>query len=140
MPHGTWQGSGTWKSGGPDSSDVIQIAALVAVVVTVVMIVMAYAWLIISIGAVAVAGRLYILYRKNVTLAAIAARGVLMREEQRVQEAARLAGQRAHELEVARASATVIQNIIDPAALLAAALRQSGPQAVPVTVRAEVER
>jgi len=105
-------------------------------------IVMEFAWLIIIIGVVAVTARLFLLYHKNNTATAIAAKGELVRQEQQELAAARLAAKRAHEIEVARAGATVIQNVIDPAPFVAAALTALGvqPQPQPVTIRAEVER
>jgi len=113
---------GTWKTtgGGADFSGLFQLAVIVGLAAGIAIIIAEFAWLVITVGVVAVAVRLYLLYRRTVILAAIAAKGVAMRAEQQAQAAAALAGRRAHEIEVARAGATIIQNIIDPASITAA--------------------
>jgi len=143
MPrHGTWTETG----GGFDPGGLIQVALIAGAAAGAAVIVMEFAWLIITAGAVAVAVRLYLLYRRNVAVAAIEAKGALIREEEaaRAERRELLRHQRA--LEIAAAGRTVIQNIIplDPAAIAAAvagAQQQPwAPQPQPVTIRAEVER
>lgn len=58
----------------------------------------------------------------------------------RAADEAKAMQRQAFALELARASAPVINNIIDPAALIAAALAGAKQQPQPVTIRAEVER
>ncbi len=132
--------------GGFDAGVLVQFAAIVVVAVCAVMIIMEYATLIITVGVIATAIRLYLLYRRIVTIAAIEARGVLMREEQRDRDAAELVDRRRHEIAVAAASAPQVNitNTIDPAAILAAAFRADAwqpRQPEPVRVlRGQVER
>jgi hypothetical protein len=52
---GTWQGSGTWQTSGPDLSGLVGVAALVAVAVAVMMFVLEFIWYIVAfLAAVAV--------------------------------------------------------------------------------------
>lgn len=138
---GTFQGRTT----GPDFGDVIQFAVIIGGAIGLAVIIIEFAWLIITLGAVAVAFRLYLLHRKNVAIAVIAAKGELIRQEQAALEAAALERRERHEIEVARAGATVIQNVIDPAPFLAAITAAARPQPQPWSqpvpvIRAEVER
>jgi hypothetical protein len=124
---GTWQTTG---GGGFDAGVLIQFAVIAVAAVCAVMIIMEFAWLIITVGVIATAVRLYLLYRRIVTIAAIEARGVLMREEQRAREVAELADRRRHELAVATASAPQVNitNTIDPVAMLEMAARMAAGQ------------
>jgi hypothetical protein len=144
--HGTWQQTG---GGGPDLGGLIQLAVLAGTAIGIALVIAEFAWLVITLGVAAVAVRLYLLHRRNLVIAAIHAKGALMREEQQVAAAAALAAKRAHELAVAAASATRVEitNVIpdQTAALLAAAFntRQSytaQPQPARVTIRGELER
>jgi len=128
--------------GGFDPGGLIQVAVLAGAAVGAAVIIVEFAWLIITVGVLAVAARLWLLHRRNVAIAVIAARGELIRAEQRAREAAALTAQRAHEIDVARAGAQPIHihNVIDPAPFVAAALTALGVQPQPVTIRGEVER
>ena len=125
---GTWQTTG---GGGFDVGVLIQFAAIVVAAVSAVMIIMEYATLIITVGVIATAIRLYLLYRRIVTIAAIEARGVLMREEQRARDAAEVADRRQHERDLAVLSAPQVNitNTIDPVAMLEMAARVAAGQA-----------
>jgi hypothetical protein len=49
---GTWQGSGTWQTGGgPDLAGLIGVVVLVVIAVTVAEFIAAYIWWIVGIGA-----------------------------------------------------------------------------------------
>jgi hypothetical protein len=146
--HGTWTQTG---GGGPDLGGLIQLAVLVGAAIGIALIIAEFAWLVISLGVAAVAVRLYLLHRKNLVIAAIHARGALIREEQRAAAAVAFAAKHRHELAVAAASAPRIEinNVIpDSMAALAAALNttrqsytvQAQPQPARVTIRGEVER
>jgi hypothetical protein len=116
-------------------------------VIGIALIIVEFAWLIISLGVVAVAVRLYLLYRRTLVIAAIEAKGALIREEQRAFAAAELAAKRRHEIAVATASAPRIEinNIIpDPMAALTAAWNTqpsyaAQPQPAHATLRGELE-
>jgi hypothetical protein len=142
---GTWQGSGTFKTGA-DASDVIQVGALLAAVIGAVMIIMAFAWLIITAGLLVLTARLYLVYRKGAAVNRLAAKGELIRQEQREHAVSLLAAQRAHELEVARIGARALPAaapvtvIIDGASIAAALATAAGAQLPPQVIRAEVER
>ena len=125
--HGTWQQTGG-GGGGVDLSGLIQVAVIVGVAAGIALVIAEFAWLVISLGVVAAAVRLYILYRRTVVMAAIAAQGVLIREEQRERAAAALADQRRHEIEVAQASRPVIAPVIQIGADLLAAAAVAGAQ------------
>jgi hypothetical protein len=140
---GKWEGSGTFTTSGPDMGPALQVGGLIGAAIGAALIVAAFAWLIITLAVVAVAARLYLLHRRNVAIAAIGAKGALMREEQRASAAARLTAQRAHELEVARVGAPVIHNHIDMAAIAAALFGTQPqpwpePQPQPIRVKAEI--
>ena len=131
--------------GGFDAGVLIQFAAIVVAAACAVMIIMEFAWLIVTVSVIATAIRLWLVYRRVAAIAAIEARGVLMREEQRVRDAAELVDRRRHELAVAAASATQVHitNTIDPAAILAAAFGAAPVQYQPDPVRVirgELER
>ena len=111
---------GTWKTtggSGPDFTGLIQVAVIAGVAIGAAVIVVELAWLIISVAVVAIAARLWLLYRRNVALADMA--DAFVREHAiRAAEAVKAAAeQRAHEIEVARAGAQPVQiiNVIDPA-------------------------
>lgn len=53
---GTWTGSGTWKTSGPDFTGLLQLGALVGVIAGVAMVVIEYAWVIGIIAAVILVG------------------------------------------------------------------------------------
>jgi hypothetical protein len=129
------------RHGGPGFSGLIQAGLLAGAAIGAAAVIIQFAWLIITLGAAAAALRLWLLHRRNLTLAAIAARGELIRAEQRALAAARVAEQRAHEIAVAEAGRPVIQNVIHPDALAAAfAAAAAGAQPQPVTIRGEVEQ
>lgn len=139
MAHGSWKTTG---GGGPGVSALIGPAVIIAVAVAVAVIIIEFAWLIISLGVIAAAVRLWLLYRRNVALAGIA--DAFMQEHaRRAAEAVKaVAEQRAHEIEVARAGAQPVQiiNVIDPAALLAAGFAPRPASYRAEVIRAEVER
>jgi hypothetical protein len=121
-----------------DLGEVIQVAVIAGVAIGVAVIIAEFAWLIITLGVIAVAARLYLHYRRTVAIRAIAAQGERVRAEQAALEAAALERRMRHEIEVAKAGATVIQNIIDPAAItasVAAALTRAQQQPCPRPVR-----
>ena len=133
---GTFRGRTT----GPDFGDAIQFAVITGAAIGLAVIIAEFAWLILAAGAVAVAARLYLLHRKNVAIAVIAAKAALVRQEQAALAAAALDRRMRHEIAVAEAGRIVIQNVIDPAALIAAAMSaQPQPAPVPV-VHGELER
>jgi hypothetical protein len=136
MAHGTWKTTG---GGGFDLSDLFYAGVAFGVLAGVTVIVIELMWAIVAAAVVATAVWLWLHHRRTVAITALAAAGARMREEQQSRDAAALAEKRRHEIEVARAGATVIQNIIDPAAILAAAFRADVPQPVQV-IRGEVER
>ena len=115
-------------------------AVLISAAAGLAVVIAQFIWWIIAAAVIAAAAWFANARRIAANKARIAAAGAREREIQKAEAAARLAEQRRHELAVAAAGATVIQNIIDPAAILAAALHQSRPQPAPVAVRGEVER
>ena len=117
--------------GGFDAGALIQFAAIMVTAACAAMIIMEFAWLIITASVIAAAVRLYLVYRRIVAIAAIEAKGALMREEQHARKAADLADQRRHELAVAAASAPTVNitNTIDPVAMLEMAARVAAGQA-----------
>lgn len=132
--------------GGPDVGALIGPAVIIGIAVGVAVIIATFAWLVITAGVILAAVRLWILHRKNVATLAITAAFAREHEIREQKADARLAAQRAHELEVARvsASAPASQGAIDLpaiAAIVAAAVAgaQLQPQAVRV-LRGEVER
>jgi hypothetical protein len=146
MAKGTWEGSGTWKTSGFDASGLAQVGVIAGVAVAVAVIIMQFAWLIVTVGVIAVAVRLWLLHRQNVTTAGWHAAAVREHEVRSTEQAKRLAEQRQHELDVARAGAPVIRNVIDPAALIAALSAAHRAEAYPErrsdaawVYRAEVE-
>ena len=133
---GTFQG----RTSGPDFSEVIQAAVIIGAGVGLAMIIMEFAWLIITISAAALAVRLYFYHRRTVALTVIAAKFEMERKEQAALAAAREERRMLHEIAVAQAGRTVVQNVIDPAAIAAAlGVQHRVPQPVPV-VRGQVER
>ena len=129
-------------SGGPDLGGVVQVAALIGVAIGVAVVIAAFAWLVITAGVIAAAVRLYLLYRKNAALAAIAEAFAREHEIRAARADTRLAEQRAHELEVARVSAGAGRAAIDLpaiAAIVAAAIAGAQPQPARV-LRGEVEQ
>jgi hypothetical protein len=144
--HGTWTQTG---GGGPDLGGLIQLAVMAGTAIGIALVIAEFAWLVIILGVVAVAVRLYLLHRKNLATAAIAAAFAAEHEIKRAFAAADLAAKRRHELAVAAASAPRVEitNVIpDSMAALAGALnttRQSytaQPQPARVTIRGELER
>ena len=144
-----FQGTGQ-TTGGFDSSEIIQLGVIAGVAVAVAAVIIEFAWLIITLGAAAVAVRLYLHHRRTAAILYIAAKAEQVRAEQQARRAAALNETRRHEIAVAEAGrpVTVIQNVIDPAPLAAAvtaavhqqpAYRQMWPQPAPAA-RAEVER
>jgi hypothetical protein len=125
-----------------DTSEVAQLAVITAAAIGLAVVIAEYAWLIVTLGAVAGAVRLYFHYRRTKVLAAIAAKGEQIRLEQAALKADAAERRMRHEVEVALAGRTVIQNIIDPAAIAAAfAAAATGAQRQPARViRGEVER
>ena len=134
--HGTWKTTG----GGGDLSGLLVAAVLVVIAAAAVMAVMEFIVLIAGILGVllvlAAAGLAWYLHgqpaRKARYAVAYQAAFAAREEAERRQALER----RQFALELARASAPVIQNVIDPAFLLAAGLQ---PQPARV-VRGEVER
>jgi hypothetical protein len=129
---------------GMDASDVIQVGALLAAVIGAVMIIMAFAWLIITAGLLVLTARLYLVYRKGAAVNRLAAKGELIRQEQREHAVSLLAAQRAHELEVARIHASGASSgpSFDPLALAAvvAAAVAGAQQQVPQQLQAQIVR
>ena len=140
---GTWQGSGTWQTSGPDLTGLIIPAAIVGVAVAVVMVVMQFiVWILAFLGVVLVLGAGLLTW----WLLTQPARKARWAEAYRAAFAAREEAERqqalqrqAFALELARASAPVIQNIIDPA-LIAAAVAGAQLQHPAAVIRGKVER
>ncbi len=131
------------SGGGPGIADLLPLAVLAGVAIGLAVIIIQFAWLILSGAAAAVAARLYLLHRAAVDSRVIAAAFAREHEIRRQEKAAALAAERQHELAVAAAGATVIQNIIDPRAIAAALGVQPQPQPWPQparVIRGEVER
>jgi hypothetical protein len=144
MSKGTWTGSGTWQSSGPDLSSLVGPAVFIGIIAAVVAIVIEFAALIAATACAVL-----------VAFAGLLAWWKLCAEPRHVAaisdaHAAREAAEQARALESHRrimeiasafgaASAPVIQNVIDPAAIIAAALAGAQPQPVQV-IRAEVEQ
>jgi|GEM_PF-6641590 len=146
---GTWQTTG---GGGPDSS--VVIAAIIAAVflfgggtvaavteavtaaVTELLIIVA---VFIGVLVVAAVG-LLVWWIRGMPVREARARATYSAQVEAYEEGKRRAAMERHQraLELARASAPVIQNVIDPAALLAAVV-QPEPQPVRV-LRGQVER
>lgn len=137
---------GTWQTTSGGFDGILQVVLIVGAAAGLAVVVVEFAWLIITLGVAAVAVRLWLLHRKNAALAMIHATGIRLQEEQQARDDAALASRRRHEIEVARASAPVVNvnNTVDPAALIAAALNVQQPytaQAQPARViRGEVEK
>jgi hypothetical protein len=121
---GTFQGHTT----GAEMGDIIQLGAIIGAGIGLALIIIEFAWLIITLGAVLVAFRLYLLHRKTEAIKFIAAKAELVRQEQAGLAAAALERRMRHELDVARAGATVIHNVIDTAPLVAAITAATRPQ------------
>ena len=141
MSRGTWQGSGTWQSSGPDLSALLVPAAVIGAVAAMVMIIVEFAVLI-----AAVAGTMFVLavallawwkLRVEPRHRAIIAEGFAARREAEAQQALQ---RQAFALALARAGAPVIQNVIDPAAVLGAlfGVPQPQPRPQPIRVKAEI--
>jgi|HubBroStandDraft_6_1064221.scaffolds.fasta_scaffold49723_9 hypothetical protein len=149
MSRGTWTGSGTWQSSGPDLTALIVPAALIGGVVAMVAIVIEFAVLIAVFTGIVLA--LFAGLLAWWKLCAEPKHRAAISDAHAAREAAAAAAEQARALESHRrileiasafgaASAPVIQNIIDPSAIIAAALAGAQPQPQPVTIRAEVER
>jgi hypothetical protein len=133
--HGTWQQTG---GGGPDLSWLIWVGAVAGVAAAVAVIILELLWLIAALIAAASAAWFLTRGTRARRRAEVVAHWAAIREA--AEEADRLRALERHQrrLEIARASAPVVQNIIDTAALVAAALAvQPDPARV---VRGEVER
>ena len=151
MSRGTWQGSGTWQSSGPDLAGLIVPVAVIGAVAAMVMIVVEFALLIAAVAGtmfvLAVALLAYWKLRVEPRHRAIIAEGFAARREA---EGRQVEQRQAFTLALAQASAPVIHNHIDPAAILGAIdpaviaavldLKQQPWPQQPQTIRAEVER
>lgn len=135
--------------GGSDLAGLIEVIVPVVACVIACVVIIEYIWWIIAAAGIYAVARGCFAVRKAMLTAARDTEMTMAfaqeHERREVEAAKALAAQRAHEIEVARASAPVIQpviqNIIDPAALLAAAF--AAPHPAPYraeVVRAEVER
>jgi len=120
----------------------IPTALIIGAAIGVAVVIVEYAWLIITLGAVAAAARLWLHHRRTLAITAIAAKGELIRAEQQARADAALERRERHELAVAAAGASRTEvhahTHIDPAAItaaFAAAFTGAQPQPVPVPVR-----
>ncbi len=146
MPHGTW----TTTGGGGDSGSGVVIAAIIGAVFlfaggTVAAVTAAVTQLIITVAIivgvlVVAAAALLVWWLRRMPAREARARERYAAQVLRYEDGKRRVALERHQraLELARASAPVIQNVIDPAALLAAAV-QYQPEPVRV-LRGEVER
>ena len=138
MSRGTWQGSGTWQSSGPDLAGLIVPAAVIGAVVAVVAIIMEFAVLIAAVaGTVFVLAVALLAWWKFCAEPKHIAAIEDARAVREAADAARAVQRHASALELARAGAPVICNVLDPAAI-AAAFYGMQPQRQPVRVKAEI--
>jgi hypothetical protein len=135
---GTWQVTG----GGPDMSWLAGLGAAAGVAAAAAVVVTELLWVIAALSAALIialpvawfATRGYRARRR----AEVVARWAATREAAEEDRRRRALERHQRRLEIARAAAPVVQNVIDPAALIAAALAvQPDPARV---VRGEVER